>query len=261
MRLLKSLCLTFSIFSKIPVPRVYRSKENMKYTVCFLPLVGIIIGAVLMGWFYVCLNLGIKNACFAGLATAIPMILTGRVHASGFLSVSDALSTYGPKQKKLEVLADPHAGTLGVVSVIIYYILYFGFMNEVTIYGATAMIALGFIMSRALCGAELVLMKPAKKVGLAYELSTSMNRTLTLCVMIIMLLACALLMIFLSPFVGGLVLAGLILLVMYYKFFTAKKTGGITGDTCGYFIQLAEIIVLILVVIGSKVAELLLYLS
>lgn len=254
MRILKSLCLAFSMYSKIPMPNVYWSKENMRYAICFLPLVGAVIGGILMAWFTVCLKLNINNACFAAAAAAIPVFITGGIHADGFIDTSDALSSYGNKQKKLEILSDPHVGAFGIISAVMYYLLYFGFMNEITIYGETAMIALGFVMSRALCAIEIVLMKTAKNTGLLYQFSSSINKAATLAVTILMLAACGLVMIFLSPFIGGAVLLSLILLLLYYKFFIAKKIGGITGDTCGWFIQMCELITVIVIVIGGRLA-------
>lgn len=252
MRILKSLCLAFSMYSKIPMPNVYWSKENMRYVICFLPLVGAVIGGILMLWFTVCLKLNINNACFAAMAAAIPVFVTGGIHADGFIDTSDALSSYGNKQKRLEILSDPHVGAFGIISAVMYYLLYFGFMNEITIYGETAMISLGFVMSRALCAIEIVLMKTAKNTGLLYEFSSSINKAVTLIVTILMLAACGLVMIFLSPYIGGAVLFFLILLLLYYKFFIAKKIGGITGDTCGWFIQMCELITVIVIVIGGR---------
>ncbi len=252
MRILKSLCLAFSMYSKIPMPNVYWSKENMRYVICFLPLVGAVIGGILMLWFTVCLKLNINNACFAAVAAAIPVFVTGGIHADGFIDTSDALHSYGNKQKRLEILSDPHVGAFGIISAVMYYLLYFGFMNEITIYGETAMISLGFVMSRALCAIEIVLMKTAKNTGLLYEFSSSINKAVTLIVTILMLAACGLVMIFLSPYIGGAVLLMLMLLVLYYKFFIAKKIGGITGDTCGWFIQMCELITVIVIVIGGR---------
>ena len=187
------------MYSKIPMPNVYWSKENMRYVICFLPLVGAVIGGILMLWFTVCLKLNINNACFAAVAAAIPVFVTGGIHADGFIDTSDALSSYGNKQKKLEILSDPHVGAFGIISAVMYYLLYFGFMNEITIYGETAMISLGFVMSRALCAIEIVLMKTAKNTGLLYEFSSSINKAVTLIVTILMLAACGLVMIFLRP--------------------------------------------------------------
>ena len=38
--------IAFSMYSKIPMPSSEWSKENMKYALGFLPLVGVVIGAI-----------------------------------------------------------------------------------------------------------------------------------------------------------------------------------------------------------------------
>ena len=38
--------IAFSMYSKIPMPASEWSKENMKYALGFLPLVGVVIGAI-----------------------------------------------------------------------------------------------------------------------------------------------------------------------------------------------------------------------
>ena len=249
---LKALCLAFSMYSKIPMPKVCWNKENMRYAMCFLPFVGAVIGAGLMLWFHICMRLNIGNACFAAIAAIVPVLITGGIHTDGFIDTSDALSSYGSKQKKLEILSDPHVGAFGIISAIVYYLIYFGFLTEIKNYGEAAMIAVGFVMSRSLCAIEIVLMKTAKDTGLLYEFSSSINKTVTLVVTLFVIICCALTMIFLSPFVGGALLFFLMLLLMYYKFFIAKKIGGITGDTCGWFIQMCELIVAAVIVIGGR---------
>ncbi len=254
MRVLKSFGLAFAMYSKIPMPNIYWNKENMRYVMCFFPLVGAAVGGFMMLWFTICMRLGINNACFAGVAAVLSVLVTGGIHADGFIDTCDALASYGSKQKKLEILSDPHVGAFGIISAAAYYLIYFGFLNEITIYGEAAMISLGFVMSRALCAIEVALMKPAKNTGLLYEISAASNKPVTIIVTIFMLAACALVMIFLSPLIGGSVLFLLILNLLYYKFFVAKKIGGITGDTCGYFIQLCELITVIVIVIGGRLA-------
>ena len=38
--------VAFAMYSKIPMPRADWSKENMKYTFCFFPFIGLVIGAL-----------------------------------------------------------------------------------------------------------------------------------------------------------------------------------------------------------------------
>lgn len=242
------------MYSKIPMPKVYWSKENMRYSLCFLPLVGAVAGGLLMAWFWVCMQLNIGNACFAAGAAVLPLLVTGGIHADGFIDTSDALASYGDKQKRLEILSDPHIGAFAVISAIAYYLLTFGFLNEIKIYGEAAMLALGYVMSRSVCAVAISLMKCAKNTGLLHKFSSAANKPVTITVTVLMLLACAYVMILLSPFIGGTVLLGLILLFLYYRFVLRKRFGGITGDTCGWLIQMCELITLIIVVIGGRLA-------
>ena len=44
--------VAFAMYSKIPMPRADWNKENMKYTFCFFPFIGLVIGALsyFAGW-------------------------------------------------------------------------------------------------------------------------------------------------------------------------------------------------------------------
>ena len=46
--LLKSMAITFAMYSKLPVKNFEWTKENMKYCLLFLPLVGLIEGICLI---------------------------------------------------------------------------------------------------------------------------------------------------------------------------------------------------------------------
>ena len=46
MRIIKGMLAAFMTFSRIPVVGVRIDKEDMKYSMCFLPVIGIIIGLI-----------------------------------------------------------------------------------------------------------------------------------------------------------------------------------------------------------------------
>lgn len=50
MKLLKSMIIAFSIYSKIPVPQFAWEEEDMEYMMCFFPWIGGAIGLVFYGW-------------------------------------------------------------------------------------------------------------------------------------------------------------------------------------------------------------------
>ena len=50
MNVLRSLAIAFTMYSRIPAPRVRWEKEAMSLALCFLPLVGAVIGALMCVW-------------------------------------------------------------------------------------------------------------------------------------------------------------------------------------------------------------------
>ena len=68
MKILRWLGITFSLFSRIPVPRFKWREEEMRYSMAFLPLVGGIIG---LGTYLIS---GVNP--FAELPVAVRILLT-----------------------------------------------------------------------------------------------------------------------------------------------------------------------------------------
>ncbi|MEG0216497.1 MAG: adenosylcobinamide-GDP ribazoletransferase, partial [Hungatella sp.] len=44
MKLLGSLVIAFSTYSRIPMPQRTWDRENMRYVMCFFPLIGVVLG-------------------------------------------------------------------------------------------------------------------------------------------------------------------------------------------------------------------------
>ena len=73
MRFFESLAIGVSMYSKIPMPRVEWNEKNMKYAMCFFPLVGVVTGIleVILGNVLL-----VYTSCgtlfFAGVMTLLP---------------------------------------------------------------------------------------------------------------------------------------------------------------------------------------------
>ena len=71
------MVIAFSMYSKIPMPRVDWNEKNMKYAMCFFPLVGATEGlcVFLAGrLLFVC---GFGKMFFAAVMTLLPVLITG----------------------------------------------------------------------------------------------------------------------------------------------------------------------------------------
>lgn len=255
MILFKSLASAFLMYSKIPVPKVGWSEENRRYSLCFFPLIGAVIGAVFLAWRAFCfwLDIGIFLNC--SISVLIPILITGGIHLDGFCDVIDAVSSRAETPKKLEIMRDPHIGAFAVIGLFAYLILQLALLLEIENFTTVIIIALGFAVSRALSGLAAVTFKNAKNEGLLVDFARPAHRKITVISLIAVIGVFGAAILIASPVTGGLSMAGAAASFVWYRYFSYKNFGGITGDLAGWFLQICEIALLIFAVIGEKTAE------
>ena len=56
---MKSLFIALAMYSKLPAPGVEWDKKSLSWALCWFPVIGVVIGALLYGWFLLCAALGI----------------------------------------------------------------------------------------------------------------------------------------------------------------------------------------------------------
>lgn len=168
MNLIGSFVIAFSMYSRIPMPRMDWTEERMRYALCFFPLIGAVIGAVEIATFALCEILGAGVLFRTCLLTAVPLLITGGIHMDGYLDVTDARHSYGEREKKLAILKDPHTGAFAIIGLGLYLLLYAGAVSELV--GADVWLLPGALMlERACSGYSVVAFPKAKKDGLAAE--------------------------------------------------------------------------------------------
>ena len=127
----------------------------MKYAMCFFPMVGIVIGVceyVLGNWI---LGRDYGVLFFSVCMTLLPILLTGGIHLDGFMDTSDALASYGDREKKLAILKDSHTGAFAVLGLCIYLLWSLAMWSEVRP-EMLPVLAAGAVLSRALSGFSVV---------------------------------------------------------------------------------------------------------
>ena len=246
-----SFIIAFSMYSKIPMPKVSWSKDNMRYVMCFFPLVGTVIGGLVYLWSKISSSLPFSNVFHTVILILIPLIITGGIHMDGYLDTLDALSSYGSKEKKLEILKDPHTGAFALIHCVIYFFLTYGIWYDVTPDGIF-ILSIGFTLSRALSGLSVVTFPLGKNTGLVNMFSSESKKKQTGMVMIVYILLCSAFMIYINTVLGLLAIISTFLVLLYYRYLSIKQFGGITGDLAGYFLQLCELIMAIIVIMGDR---------
>lgn len=244
MRWLQSLVIGVSMYSKIPMPRIEWNEKNMKYAMCFFPLVGVATGglAVLLGRILL-LHTSCGTLFFAGVMTILPVLVNGGIHLDGFLDTMDALNSYGSREKKLEILKDSRTGAFAVIGLGLYLVASLALWSEVRP-EMLVVIGAGYVMSRSLSGLSVMLFPSAKKDGLGKTFQEQAHRTRVAQILGVWFVLAATVMLADSGIAGAVVIGAALLVFWYYHHMAMKQFGGMTGDLAGYFLQLAELAML-----------------
>ena len=248
MKCLESLIVAFSMYSKIPMPQITWTKENMKNTLCYFPLIGAVIGALLWLWYWLCGIAGFGVMLQAAVAVLIPVLVTGGIHLDGFLDTSDALSSWQTTERRLEILKDPHTGAFAIIACCSYFLAAFGIWTEAKLLDI-GILGIGFILSRTLSGFGVCKFSCAKKSGLAATFAEAADRKRCTIVLIIEMILCMAAMIWLDPLRGAFACAAAVLVCLGCRHLSMQKFGGITGDTQGFFLQVCELVMAFVVIL------------
>ncbi len=240
MQIIKSFFIAVSMYSKIPVPSFEWKEEDMRYIFCFFPWVGAVIGICIYFWNVVCDCCRIGILCRTTVDAAIPLFLTGGLHVDGFMDTMDALHSYSPKERKLEILKDSHIGAFAVIMLAVYGLVYFGAFSEVESREMLIITCSVFFLSRCLCGISAVSFPLAKKDGTLTLFADSSRKKIVKGSLYLQSAACIGFMIFWSPPAGLTIAVAAVAAFVYYFYSSKKEFGGITGDTAGYFILICE---------------------
>lgn len=248
MNLIYNLIIAFAMYSKIPMPRIDWTKERMRYVFCFFPVIGAVIGGVVLAWVRYGMKITGNEDLFTAILILIPVCITGGIHLDGFLDTCDALSSFKSMEEKLEILKDSHAGAFAIIMGCCYFVLDYGVFHAVGIRGAR-LVAIGFILSRALSALAIVTFKKAKNSGLAATFSDSAQKKTVAVTMIGYILVCAILMVLAEPVIGWFCFGTALLIFLWYRSMSYRKFGGITGDLAGFFLQICELAMALVTVI------------
>lgn len=250
-RLWNSFKIAFAMYSKIPMPKADWEKENMRYMMCFFPLIGIVIGVGIVLWSQAADWLGTGSLMRAAGFVLIPVVITGGIHLDGLLDTADALSSYQTRERKLEILKDPHAGAFAVIAACCYFIAAFGIWSELS-QEQVRLLAGGYVLSRSFSGLGVAAFPSAKASGtVAMFADAAQKRIVELSMYFLMVLAAGY-MCFMDVKLGAAALTGAWLTFVYYYRMSKKQFGGITGDLAGFFLQLCELIMAAAVYLAGK---------
>lgn len=234
MTVLQTIAVAFAMFSALPVPQFEWNEKNMRYAMCAFPLIGLVCG----GLWCLCGVLPLPELARAAAFCLVPVAVTGGIHLDGYADTSDALSSYGDREKKLEILKDSHCGAFAVIRLCCYFAAYFGLCGSVRFTPRAGLCwTLALVLERGLSGLAVAAFPMAKNTGLAHTFATAADRESVQKILIVLSVLLAAALIALG---GGALVAAALLVLWRYHHVAVKEFGGITGDLAGWFLQKAE---------------------
>ncbi|MCA9874899.1 MAG: adenosylcobinamide-GDP ribazoletransferase [Anaerolineales bacterium] len=224
--------------------RPFTSRE-LGQAVALFPVVGLLLGAVLVG-VNLLLAMFFPTAVRAALLLVTWVLLTGVLHLDGFLDACDGLFGGFTPEKRLEIMRDERVGAFALAGGVLLLLVQFTALTAVPHLNLALLLAptLGrWAMTLAI-------------VGFPYARPSGLGRTMkdeAGLAEVLLATAVALIVVVMAGGIWGLGAMGLVaLLVWLGSRFVLRRIPGLTGDIYGALCVLSETAVLLLLVISGK---------
>ena len=207
----------------------------------YFPLVGLILGAILLGLHYG-LTLILPSSVVNALLIIALVILTGAHHLDGFIDTCDGVIAGKSKKERLAIMSDTKVGAFGIVGAILLLLLKYASLSSAPILPALLLMP---TLSRWIMVSIIFIYPYAKSsgMGLAFKQGATWQR-LAIATTIAFIVAVAVLKLW-----GLVLMAALWLIAFGIAGYFRSRLGGLTGDNYGAINELAEVLVLLLLIL------------
>lgn len=233
-RILTPLTIALQFLTRVPVPIVGQySEQAQAQSVLFYPLVGLMIGVILIAAPFPDSNAALSAALLLALWAGI----TGGLHLDGLADSADAWAGgQGNPERTLEIMQDPASGPIGVTAVCLILLVKFAAIYELILHDQTGLLLVVPVLGRT---AVIVLLRYTPYVranGLGASMAALLPQKAATRVVFIVLIATGLMI----GFSAFWLLAGLFIMGGLLRYLMLKRIGGITGDTLGASVEIIE---------------------
>ena len=223
----------------LPVGKHALDNKQLVRTVAFFPLVGIVLGLILVGVDWV-LRRGLSDLLSSALLVALLVVFTGALHFEGFVDACDGLLGGHTQERKLEIMRQKQVGAYAVAGGVLLLLLKVAAITSVTGVSRVWVIGLFPVLSRWGMALALSVFPYARQQGLGSAFRGA--GVLSLSIACATALAAAVLL-------GG---AGILLfgvatvLALLLGWSISRMLGGLTGDTYGAINEVIEVCLLVI---------------
>ncbi len=233
-----AFAIALQFLTRLPVPfRIHFTPEGQAWSVVWHPLVGLLIGALLL--LMQSLLVGAGPLLASALLLTAWVSITGGLHLDGLADCADAWAGgLGDRERSLRIMKDPSSGPIAVAALVLLLLLKFAALTELA--GRSNLMPLLWtpVIGRSLVPILLLTTPYVRENGLGSPLVENLPRIPAWLVAWFYLI-CALVML------GPWPLLATALTVWWLRVLMLRRIGGCTGDTLGASIEVAEAVVLV----------------
>ena len=246
--MIKAFFIALGLLTRIPIPKLFQIKETdseklFGWSVLFYPLVGLLIGGILVltSWSLSLLVLPAHGLIEAGIILLIWVLITGALHLDGLADSADAwLGGYGNQQRTLEIMKDPYSGPAAVVVLVLVLVLKFSMLINTE----WPLLLLAPVLART---AVMILLATTPYVRVGGMGESAVNNLPTTAVWLVLLLVLSVSVLLLQECSWGLVI--LFGIAYLLRGLMLKRIQGTTGDTAGAMLEVMEVSTLLVFIL------------
>jgi adenosylcobinamide-GDP ribazoletransferase len=222
-----------------PILRRMFTPEEMGRAVTFFPVVGLLLGGVLLGlqdvssWVW-------PAGVTAGLVLVAWVLLTGALHLDGFLDTCDGLFGGRTPEDRLRIMRDERVGAFAVVGGVL--LLLMKYVSLAASADPSGVLLVAPVLGRWSMSLAVVSVPYARREGLGRDMKVHAGWRHVILASLIAASVC-----WLAGAERGLAAMVLAAIVTWLAArFTLRRLPGLTGDIYGAICELVEVVVLLL---------------
>ena len=231
---MRALVTAIRTLTLLPVPG--KDSASLASALPFFPAIGVLIGALVI--------LGLYGAHLTGwvagagtVAMILSVWLTRGLHVDGLADVMDALGASRDRERRLEIMKDPHTGAFGVMAIVADLLLKAVALGQLAALGHWSLALIPFIVSRTAQVLLATTLPYARAEGGKAALYVQEARLYHL---ILALLAAVAFCLAASELAGLLLLLQGLVIAFLLRLWMKHHFGGVTGDLLGASSELIE---------------------
>ncbi|MCU7798724.1 MAG: adenosylcobinamide-GDP ribazoletransferase [gamma proteobacterium symbiont of Lucinoma myriamae] len=240
---MRSFYIALSFLTRIATPlKGDVTQKQIGESIVFYPLVGALMGLT----FYISAEIilffstDFSSEVLAAILLVIWVLVTGGLHLDGLADSADAwIGGLNDRDKTLEIMKDPYCGPIGVAIIVLVLLLKWTALSYLLKNDQSAFLIVLPMLSRSIIIVLFMTTVYVRESGLGTALLDYMpNEAILWSVLLVSALAY-----FIFANIFSMLLVAIVVIAL--RIMMIQRIGGMTGDTLGATVEIAEVTALI----------------